>query len=103
MQLVPYAPKEVIDASIVQLITVTGATSSVEEFRTKIEAYKGVKGCTGATSGEVMGEKGKFVGVIGWESLVDSESGHGLDADVGGEVEVHHVNFRFPVKGFRGL
>lgn len=57
------------DASIVQMVTVSSASSSVEEFRSQIEQYKTIPGCTGVASGEAMTEvdrKGKpFVGAIG--------------------------------------
>ncbi|CZR59054.1 uncharacterized protein PAC_08946 [Phialocephala subalpina] len=108
MQLVPYAPKAVIDASIVQVVTVSSATSSIEEFRSQIEGYKAIAGCTGVASGSSLSEvdgKGKpFVGAIGWETLEASQKGgHAVKIAVGGDLEEHHVNFRYPIKGFGGL
>jgi hypothetical protein len=108
MQLVPYAPKEVIDASIVQVITVTGSTGAIEPFRSAVEAHKSSAGCTGAASGSAMSDvdgKGKpFVGIVGWESLDASKAGgNSTSMGVDGEVEIHHVNFRYPIKGFGGL
>jgi hypothetical protein len=40
--------------------------------------------------------------VVGWESL-DASKANATKLDVGSDVEVHHVNFRYPVKGFGGL
>ena len=108
VQFVPYAPKEVIDAPFVECLSISGSSKSEDELRAAVEGYKGTAGCTGASSGyslaEVEGMGKVFVGVIGWESLAASEAGRGANAlSVGGEMELHHVNFRFPVKGFRGL
>jgi len=77
-------------------------------MRSAVEAYKGTPGCNGAASGfsltDVPGQGKVFVAVIGWSSLAESESGRAATTvDVGGLQELHHVNFRFPVKGFRGL
>ena len=45
-----------------------------------------------------------LLGVVGWNSLEESEKARGTkNLGVDGTVEVHHVNFRFPIKGFRGL
>lgn len=108
VQFVPYAPKEVIDSPLVQVLTVTGPKSSEDELRSAVESYKGVKGCNGVGSGLSLSEvdgKGKvFVAVIGWNSLEDSEEGRAAKVvSVDGQTELHHVNFRFPIKGFRGL
>ncbi|PMD43672.1 hypothetical protein L207DRAFT_580504 [Hyaloscypha variabilis F] len=105
VQFVPYAPKEVIDASIVQVITVPASQEAA--IKSTIESYKAVSGCTGASSGislaEVKGRGDKVcVAVVGWESLEASQA-NATKLDVGSDVEVHHVNFRYPVKGFRGL
>jgi len=103
VQFVPYAPKEVIDASIVQVITVPASQEAA--IKSTIESYKSVSGCTGGTSGlsisEVKGGK-VCVAVVGWESL-DASQANAKKLDVGNHVEVHHVNFRYPVKGFGGL
>jgi len=104
----PYAPKEVIDAPFVKVLSISGTSGSEDELRSAIEAYKSETGCTGAASGfslaEVEGKGKVFVAVIGWNSLAESESGRAAKAlNVSGSTELHHVNFRFPVKGFRGL
>jgi hypothetical protein len=93
------------DASIVQVITVPASQESA--IKSTIESYKSISGCTGASSGlslaEVKGKGAKVcVAVVGWESLEHSQA-NATKLDVGSDVEVHHVNFRYPVKGFRGL
>lgn len=105
IQFKPYAPKEVIDAQFVECLSITGSGKSEDELRTAVESLKGSAGCTGAASGyslsEVDGSK-VFVGVIGWESI-DASKAAASALSVDGNAEIHHVNFRFPVKGFRGL
>jgi hypothetical protein len=89
----------------VQVITVPASQETA--IKSTIENYKSVSGCTGGTSGlalaEVEGKGGKVcVAVVGWESLEASQA-NATKLDVGSDVEVHHVNFRYPVKGFGGL
>jgi hypothetical protein len=89
----------------VQVITVPASQEAA--IKSTIESYKSASGCTGGTCGlslsEVMGKGGKVcVAVVGWESLEASRA-NATKLDVGSDVEVHHVNFRYPVKGFRGL
>jgi hypothetical protein len=53
---------------------------------------------------EVDGKGKPFVGAIGWETLEASQKGgHAVKIAVGGDLEEHHVNFRYPIKGFGGL
>lgn len=100
----PYAPKEVIDAHFVQMITVGQGSSSEDDLRAQITKFKDTEGCTGVASGlskdDVDGKGKIFVAAVGWESLEVSEK---AKATVDGGAESHHVNFRFPIKGFRGL
>jgi hypothetical protein len=108
VQFVPYAPKEVIDSPLVEVLTITGSQSSEDELRSAVEGYKGIEGCNGVGSGlsltEVDGKGKVFVAVIGWNSLEESEKGRAAKTlSVDGQTELHHVNFRFPIKGFRGL
>jgi len=109
VQFIPYAPKEVIDAQYVQVITITGSAASEGDLRSLIEKFKAMSGCTGASSGltteDVEGKGKLFVAVVGWESLDASKAAQTSVnlGSAGGAVESHHVNFRFPVKGFRGL
>lgn len=87
------------------MITVPASQESA--IKSTIESYKSVPGCTGGTSGlslsDVEGKGSKVcVAVVGWESLEASQA-NASKLDVGSDVEVHHVNFRYPVKGFGGL
>ena len=87
------------------MITVPSAQAAA--IKSTIESYKAVAGCTGGSSGlslaEVKGRGDKVcVAVVGWESLEASQA-NATKLDLGSDVEVHHVNFRYPVKGFRGL
>jgi hypothetical protein len=88
----------------VQVITVPASQEAA--IKSTIESYKSVSGCTGASSGVSLSEvdgKGKVrVAVVGWESL-DASKANATKLNVGSDVEVHHVNFRYPVKGFGGL
>ncbi|KAH8683198.1 hypothetical protein BGZ60DRAFT_467521 [Tricladium varicosporioides] len=101
----PYAPKEIIDAAFVQLMTFSGAIDEAA-IRSSVDGLKGKGGCTGVSGGwalsEVDGQK-TFVAVAGWTSMDESAKATGTVNVAGANMETHHVNFRFPVKGFRGL
>jgi hypothetical protein len=107
----PYAPKEVIDSTFVQMITLSNlpAEATEEAMKSKLEEHKATEGCNGATSGwstpEVAGKGRVFVIAIGWDSWEASQKARDANPPPanGAVVEAHHVNFRFPVKGFRGL
>ncbi|ESZ92866.1 hypothetical protein SBOR_6729 [Sclerotinia borealis F-4128] len=103
----PYAPKEVIDAHFVQMLTIEQGTASEDDLRAQISKFKGLEGCTGVASGlsrEDVDGKGKvFVAAVGWDSLEASETAKDSKVEAVGGAESHHVNFRFPIKGFRGL
>ena len=98
MEFKPYAPKEVIDAPFVQLVTIKGGVSDLDAAKAAIQSYSSKPGCTGATSGisvdDVDGSK-IFVGVLGWESLDASKAANAEAVDIPGDKEYHHVNFRY--------
>ncbi len=103
----PHAPKEIIDAALVQVVTVTSSEPE-DKIRAAFEKLVPIEGCTGVAGGystSDVGGKGKvFVGIMGWSTLEASAKGsHAVKLDFAGEVEEHHVNFRYPIKGFRGL
>lgn len=93
----PYAPKEVIDAHFVQMLTIEQDTSSEDELRAQVSKFKEFEGCTGVASGLSHGDadgKGKvFVAAIGWDSL--EASGKARESTVGffDGAESHHVKF----------
>jgi hypothetical protein len=111
IEFIPYAPKEVIDFTFVQMITFSNlpAETTEEAMKSKLEEHKITEGCNGATSGwstpEVEGKGRVFVIAVGWESLEASQKARDANPPPanGAVVEANHVNFRFPVKGFRGL
>ncbi|TGO23156.1 hypothetical protein BPAE_0142g00180 [Botrytis paeoniae] len=103
----PYAPKEVIDAHFVQMLTIEQGASSEDDLRAQVTKFKDLEGCTGVASGlskdDVDGKGKVFVAAVGWESLEASEKAKESKVVVLSGAESHHVNFRFPIKGFRGL
>ncbi|KAF7883241.1 uncharacterized protein EAF02_005161 [Botrytis sinoallii] len=103
----PYAPKEVIDAHFVQMLTIEQGAASEDDLRAQVTKFKDLDGCTGVASGlskdDVDGKGKVFVAAIGWESLEASEKAKESKVVVLSGAESHHVNFRFPIKGFRGL
>jgi hypothetical protein len=72
-----------------------------------MDVFSGMEGCTGVSSGfsvsEVPGKGRVFVGVAGWSSLEASDAAKSKFAVADGKLDTCRVNFRFPVKGFRGL
>ncbi|TEY71191.1 hypothetical protein BOTCAL_0099g00180 [Botryotinia calthae] len=103
----PYAPKEVINAHFVQMLTIEQGTSSEDDLRAQITKFKDLEGCTGVASGlskdDVDGKGKVFIAAVGWESLEASEKAKESKGVVLSGAESHHVNFRFPIKGFHGL
>lgn len=103
----PYAPKEVIDAHFVQMLTIEQGASSEDDLRAQVTKFKDLEGCTGVASGlskdDVDGKGKVFIAAVGWESLEASEKAKESKVVVLSGAESHHVNFRFPIKGFRGL
>ena len=108
IKFVPYAPKEVISSPIVEVLSFANATGAEDDMRSAVEKAKSASGCNGVASGysqsEVNGGK-VFVAVIGWSGTDASKAADkSAYTKVGsGELEAHHVNFNFPIKGFGGL
>lgn len=104
VRFVPYAPKEVINAALVEVVTFPNCGASEDDMRAQVEKAKGLAGSTGVASGKAFGghSNNDFVAIIGWDSI---EASQGADKSyaAGSNVESHHVNFNFPIKGFRGL
>ncbi|TVY84176.1 hypothetical protein LSUE1_G000952 [Lachnellula suecica] len=101
----PYAPPAIIDAAYVQVITLDSLSGSANEDALKgsMDVFTGQEGCTGVTSGLSTGTDKRFVGVVGWTSLEASDAATSKFAVTDGQMSTCRVNFRFPVKGFRGL
>ncbi|KAJ4393847.1 hypothetical protein N0V93_003062 [Gnomoniopsis smithogilvyi] len=101
----PYAPKDAINAPIVEVITISNCTGDENELRAQVEKGYNLPGARSGASGfstsEVAGQGRIFVGVIGWDSIEASKAADKSYVPQGaGEVEIHHVNFLFPIKGF---
>jgi hypothetical protein len=109
IQFVPYAPKAVIDSPVAEMITISNCTADEDALRAKFEKCKELSGCNGCATGysidEVPGHGRVFVAGLGWDSI---EASKNADKSVyvptdAGNLECHHVNFNFPIKGFGGL
>ncbi len=104
----PTAPQKVIDSPILEGLSFHDCAVSEDEMRAMVEKANSIPGCNGVASGfsteEVNGGK-IFVAAIGWESIEASKAADkSIYATAGGlSPETHHVNFNFPIKGFRGL
>ncbi|KAK3943897.1 hypothetical protein QBC46DRAFT_416695 [Diplogelasinospora grovesii] len=107
VKFVPYAPKEVIGSPIVEVLTYANCTVPEDQMRATAEKAKALAGCNGVASGYSTGTSvngGKvFVAVIGWNGMEASKNAVKMAYQESGQLEVHHVNFNFPIKGFRGL
>lgn len=94
LKLVPYAPKNVIDSTIVEAITFTNPSASEDELRAQVEKAASLAGCNGVASGFASGgtvDK-TFVAIIGWQGLEASKAADKSYA--AGAAESHHTNFR---------
>jgi len=106
VKFVPYAPKEVISSPIVELLTYTDCTNDEDEMRAMVEKAKNAAGCNGVASGYSTGADSvskTFVAIIGWNSVDESNAADKTAYRGNSLLEAHHVNFNFPIKGFRGL
>lgn len=102
----PYAPREAINSPIVEMVTIRNCTGNEDELKAMIEKAFSLPGSRGGASGfstqEVEGHGKVFVGAIGWDSI-DASKAADKSAYIPngvGDVEVHHVNYNFPIKGF---
>lgn len=101
----PYAPRDVINSPIVEMVTVRNCTGSEDELRALTEKAYALPGANGGSCGfsttEVDGHGKIFVAAIGWASIEASKAADKSYIPSGhGDVEVHHVNYNFPIKGF---
>lgn len=101
----PYAPREVINSPIVEMITIRNCTGSEDELRALVEKGYSLPGARGGSCGfSTTGVEGSgkiFTAAIGWDSIEASRAADKSYVPSGfGSVEVHHVNYNFPIKGF---
>ncbi|KAM0329306.1 hypothetical protein ACHAQA_004611 [Verticillium albo-atrum] len=103
----PYAPQAVINSPIVETLDFENCADAEDEIRALVEKAAALPGCNGVASGytlkEVPGKGNVFIAAIGWASLDASKAADKTLYTAGKKAETHHVNFNFPVKGFRGL
>lgn len=101
----PFAPREGLDSPWVEMMTWKNCTANEDELRAKIETAKDIDGTNAYACGYSPDQSGTFVAVVAWKSLELSQAADKssyLPSQLG-PPEVHHVNFNFPIKGYRGL
>ncbi|WYZ43884.1 hypothetical protein EsH8_VII_000320 [Colletotrichum jinshuiense] len=106
LQFKPYAPQAVINSSVVETISFEDCHEPEEKMREIVEKASKLPGCNGVASGYSLGgESGgrTFLAAIGWTGLEASAAADKSAYTGGLKNETHHVNFNFPIKGFRGL
>lgn len=101
----PYAPREVINSPIVKMITIRNCTGAEDDLRAAAEKAYTLPGAKGGSCGfsvnEVEGHGRIFIIALGWESIEASKAAGDSYIPGGvGDVETHHVNYNFPIKGF---
>lgn len=101
----PYAPREAINSPIVEMVTICNCTGDGDELRATAEKGYNLPGSRGGASGfstaEVDGHGRIFVCAIGWDSIGACKAADKSYIPSGaGDVEIHHVNYNFPIKGF---
>lgn len=76
IKFVPYAPKEVIESTIVEMVSFVGCSNPEDAMRAQVEKAKGLPGCNGVASGFAFGENANqtFVAIIGWQSVEASQA-----------------------------
>ncbi|RAL61522.1 hypothetical protein DID88_009561 [Monilinia fructigena] len=72
----PYAPKEVIDAHLVHMLTIEQGAASEDDLRDEVTKFKDLEGCTGVASGissdDVDGKEKSLLrlwGGIAWKQV----------------------------------
>lgn len=100
----PFAPREGLDSPFVEMTTITNCTANEDELRATVEKAKGIEGTNACACGYSPDAPNTFVAVVAWQGLDVSRACDKSYIPQGvGNVETHHVNFRFPIKGFHGL
>ncbi|KAF6802985.1 hypothetical protein CSOJ01_11204 [Colletotrichum sojae] len=99
-------PPQLINSPICEVITIRHCTGNREAMAETLKKAEALPGCHAAHSG--IGATGTpdqgtvWLGFVGWR---DYESSKEADKSIYtpdgvGEVERHHINFNFPIKGF---
>lgn len=99
-------PQEIVDCAVCEIITVTHFTGDPAAIAEQLKKAESNTGCLATHSGVAATntpDKGTiWLGFVGWTShelsLAADKSTY-IPTGVG-EVESHHTNFNFPIKGF---
>ncbi|WYZ36512.1 hypothetical protein EsH8_II_000018 [Colletotrichum jinshuiense] len=99
-------PPEIINSPICEVITVRHCTGDPKAMQATLKKAEALSGCYAAHSGigalNTPDQGTVWIGFIGWR---DYESSKEADKSIYmpngvGELESHHINFNFPIKGF---
>lgn len=100
----PFAPREGLSSPFVEMITIRNCTANEDELRATIEKSKGIEGVNACACGYSPDVPSTFTAVVAWKGLeISRAADKSYIPSQAGTLEVHHVNYNFPVKGFRGL
>ncbi|KAK2015788.1 hypothetical protein LZ32DRAFT_670982 [Colletotrichum eremochloae] len=99
-------PPQLINSPICEVITVRHFTGNATEMAARLKKVEALPGCFAVHSGIAgtnLPDQGTvWLGFIGWrdyESSKDADKSIYMPHGVG-EIESHHLNFNFPIKGF---
>ncbi|KAK1994126.1 hypothetical protein LX36DRAFT_642007 [Colletotrichum falcatum] len=99
-------PPQLINSPICEVITLRHCTGNAEELATRLKKAEAIPGCFAAHSGigasDTPDQGTIWLGFIGWrdyQSSKDADKSVYMPKDVG-DVEYHHIDFNFPIKGF---
>ncbi|KAK2033721.1 hypothetical protein LX32DRAFT_41245 [Colletotrichum zoysiae] len=99
-------PPQVINSPICEVITVRNCRGNAEEMAARLKKAETLPGCFAAHSGvgasNTSDQGTVWLGFVGWrdfESSKDADKSVYMPHDEG-DVEAHHINFNFPIKGF---
>lgn len=99
-------PPQLINSPICEVITVRHCTGDPKVMAETLKRAEALPGCYSAHSGvgatDTPDQGTVWIGFVGWRDYESSEEAdksiympHGM-----GELESHHINFNFPIKGF---
>lgn len=99
-------PQQILDCAVCEFITVTHCTGDPAAMAEQLKKAESHPGCMAAHSGvaatNTPNQGTIWLGFVGWTSMdasLASDKGSYIPSGVG-DVESHHTNFNFPIKGF---
>ncbi|EQL03350.1 Dimeric alpha-beta barrel [Ophiocordyceps sinensis CO18] len=99
-------PPQLLESPVSEVITIRSCTGNPEAMAATLKKAEANKGCIASHAGLASVDDPVYgtvwIGFIGWENLDASKSADtAAHTPTGvGEVERHHINFNFPIKGF---